>query len=265
MVRKVRMHRKHNFLKAKLLAPFSNRYSQRLCLESEPEAIQIVAPFIIHTTDGKLVYVKNSKAGCTTVAESLYFYECGQHFAGQIHHESVVLKQGHNHVAAAVNALRSPEAYKFTFVRNPLKRSVSAFTNFVLQGNNPNAPKEQRFMRNFGLEEAVTNIEKYDVFLDYIEACFKISKKYTDGHFRLQTLNIGYSTIQYDRIGRLEEFQTEFAQILKEAGVWRDDIAPVLQIKKNSTSKVNRFEPTLAQVERVRRIYNDDFNTFGYD
>lgn len=265
MVRKVRMNRKPNFLKARLFAPFSHCYRDRLSLEHEPEVIQVISPHTIHTRDGKLAYVKNSKAGCTTVAEALYFYERGQQSAGKIHREADVLLQGHNHVRAGLSALRSPEVYKFTFVRNPINRSISAFTNFVLQGNNPSAHKVQPYLRTFGLEKAGTDSKKFDVFLDYVEASFEISEMYTDPHFRLQTLNIGFPIIRYNRIARLEEYQKEFAKLLKEAGAWRDEILPVLQNKKNSSSKGHRFEPTSAQVERVRRIYDDDFHAFGYD
>lgn len=183
MSRRVSLAHRPNFLKARLLAPFSARYRARLTLAGEPEALLVVANHVVVTRDRRLALVKNSKAGCTSAAQLLYAYDTGAVFDGRIHRAEDQIA-GPLHVRAGLDALAEASVYKFTFVRNPLSRCVSAFQDFVLDRTNPGVRHHLPRLPAFGWRPDAPEADQFDAFLTYVEASFAADRVWTDPHFR---------------------------------------------------------------------------------
>ncbi|NRB20263.1 MAG: hypothetical protein HRU33_22680 [Rhodobacteraceae bacterium] len=76
------------------LAPFSKRYKNRYSFSRVPLEQQIVLLRCNSTRDQKFAYIRNSKAGCTTIANLLYLYEFGKEAEGSIHCDTEDLIKG---------------------------------------------------------------------------------------------------------------------------------------------------------------------------
>lgn len=263
MSKKVSMTKKPNLLKARLLFPFAKRYRTRLRLAPEPEALRIIASHILVTDNHRLAFVKNAKAGCTTISHILYFYAHDKIFDGRIHDDAAGLIQGADFSVEAIRAIKNGDVYKFSFARNPTDRIISAFHNFVLEGTNRGSSRHLKHMGEFGYSPANSHSDNFTAFLNYIEHCLGISSMYTDQHFRHQTKNIAYGHVDYSYIGKLENLSKDMEHIFKDSGEWRDNLRGTLTIKANA-SKAIRYIPSESQLKRVSKIYAEDYEAFGY-
>lgn len=263
MVSKVLMTKRQNPLKTRILAPFFSRYRARLSIANEPEDLRIIAPNIILTNDRKLVFVKNAKAGCTTVAQALYFYNYSKFFSGRIHGREVGLLQGYELMKDRVLALQDAGTYKFAFVRNPTARLVSAFHNFIIERNNHSSDRHLKRMSAFGYREAAEAHYNFDVFLSYIESSFATDRKYTDQHFRAQTINVAFGAVGYDYIGKIENYAADLEHVFRESGLWRQELSQLVSVRENS-SKLAAYMPSDKQLRRIEKLYAEDFEVFGY-
>ena len=265
MPHKIPLQKKPNFTRALLLAPFSKRYSAQLALKYEATVIQMLVRDVIQTRDNRLVYIKNAKAGCSTVAEILYYYDHGKPYRGEnIHRETKTLQQGIQYADRAVAAIKDPTKFKFSVVRHPQGRVVSAFKNFVLQSNNRSAPRVLHRLKNFGYQASLSNSQKFDVFIDFVTESFRLSLERTDPHFRLQKLNIGVGLTEHDKVIRLENLQTELESALKQAGGWHDNLIRAINLKRNASASQFEFTPNRGQVKRIEELYAPDYDVFGY-
>jgi len=123
--------------KAKILAPFSERYKKIASLHALPSELHSVLGNCISFNKGNAIFVKNHKAACSTISHLIYKHECGHDYVEEnIHHEYTRLVQGLPNFPAVVNTLMNPASFKFTFVRDPVSRSVSAFKNIFLDRSN---------------------------------------------------------------------------------------------------------------------------------
>ncbi len=257
------MSKKPNLLKARLLFPFAKRYRTRLRLAPEPEELRIIASHILVTDNYRLAFVKNAKAGCTTVSHILFFYARDKVFNGRIHDDAASLIQGADFSVETISAIKNSDVYKFSFVRNPTDRLISAFHNFVLEGTNRGSSRHLRHMESFGYSPSNTHSDNFNAFLNYIEHCLSISSTYTDQHFRHQTKNIAHGHVDYSYIGKLESLSEDMEHIFKDSGEWRDNLRETLTIKANA-SKSPRYTPSERQLKRVSKIYEEDYEAFGY-
>jgi hypothetical protein len=252
--------------KARLLAPFSKRYREKAQIQAG-QAVAVPLKFAVRhaaqTDDGKLVFVKNSKAGCTTVTHILYHYSKGRNCTEFIHEHMNGFTHGAKHWRENMRALSEKGAVKFTFVRHPQARAVSAFNNFIGEKNNKSAPPHIEAIRQFGFSESADIGRNFDAYLSYLEACFEKNTDYTDRHFRLQKINIAYGYIDYDIIGRLENFDSDLLRAFELAGA-EEYLSNYFQIPRHNNSSDERIELTKDQKKRIETLYGPDYEAFNY-
>ena len=261
---KVHLERRDDTLKVKLLAPFIKRYQPRLQVSKQPESLRPVLLTTLQTDDGKMVFVKNSKAGCTTIANILFHYSKGRHHGGRIHSERDDFRQGLEYWKENLEALRSKTNTKFTFVRNPQSRAISAFTNFFVDKTNRAAPNHLKLIGGFGFSDENDVSRNFDVYLDYLQACFEENAMRTDRHFRLQKINIGLGVIDYDLIGRLENFEHDLRKVFEMAGAseYMDKHA---DFRRDNRSSKNKLQLTKLQQSKIEALYAPDYEAFNYN
>jgi len=144
--------------------------------------------------------------------------------------------------------------FKFTFVRNPYTRLVSAY-EFLRNGGHPAWPRDQRFR-----DEVLSN---YVDFADFVLRWLKPRPQRPEPHFRPQHefLEMGGRLVM-DFVGRVERIDVDFATVCDRLGI---------QAQLGRLNPTNENHGTLgdyyssdAVERRVRDFYARDFELFGY-
>ena len=267
-MKKVRLQRNLVTRKTKLLSPFIKRYRQRVAISEVPEPMRSILLVTIQSDDGKLVFVKNPKAACTTVANVIYHYSKGHAHGGRIHRERENFRQGIEHFQENQLALNSSENTKFTFVRHPESRTVSAFHFFFVDqkrgaARQRFAQKRVKAMKGFGFGAGNEIGRNFDIYLDYLKASFEVDLQRTDEHFRLQKLNIGLGHVNYDLIGRVENFEKDLGQVfvLAGAGQYLDNHPG---FGRHNTTNDSSLDVSRQQRKKIEQLYAPDYEAFNY-
>ena len=260
---KIQMQKPLHPLKYRMLAPFSERYKTKAKIAASAMPLQTIVPHIVMSDDRKLLFVQNSKAGCTSASHLIYEYSRGNRYEGKIHARDAGLHRGLSYFDDALIALNSPETYVFSIVRDPLKRAVSCFKNFFIDQKNRNYPKYSRSIRKLGFVDGGPMEDNFDSFLRLIELSFTQNLVLTDPHFRLQTLNLGYPDIRYDRICKLENYNADMQAVFKDIGFMFPRDSGALR-KRENASKPSQFSPSAMQVKKIEALYAKDYEAFGY-
>lgn len=144
------------------------------------------------------------------------------------------------------------DAFKFTFVRDPLDRAYSAFT--YLHGNKP-------LRRNLGAYELV---HRYASFDDFVKGWLHSENVRRQLHFAPQTdfLLDRYGSLAMDFIGRQETLRDDFFTLCEELKISRD--LPHLNASRRpeGTARENSNARTR---QLVRQVYARDYELLGYD
>jgi len=204
-----------------------------------------------------LIYVKNPKAGCSTILLWLDRLHTGDHgFEPSNIHKENRLPTVREVGRPVVEQMLSGAAYRFSFVRNPLRRFESVYWDKLVPGSRlrlkaPAAlsvwPDPHTFV---SFEQFLTAVEQQDPMSDM------------NPHWRPQHVNLLHPLISYDRLGRLENFESDLERIRAEVGLPDVPIEVRNASKQARTDSVYDNRPDL--VRRVEQIYAKDFELYGY-
>jgi len=169
-------------------------------------------------------------------------------FEKKVGHKTIRQFQAHD-------AKRFEKYWKFTIVRNPYDRLVSAF----------------HFLKKGGLHEidkawADSNIGHIDTFKEFVFLLKDKSFEYNITkwqHFRQQSFYLKNfkNEIDIDYIAKFENLSEEFDYIKNQLSL-KDQI---LQHKnKSSRNHWSEYYDDKEMLEIVYRIYEEDFSNFGY-
>uniref|UniRef100_A0A7C3WJS7 Sulfotransferase family protein n=1 Tax=Fundidesulfovibrio putealis TaxID=270496 RepID=A0A7C3WJS7_9BACT len=209
------------------------------------------------------VYVTTPKCGCTAVLSALQRLELGDpglhpKRGGTIHAraKSPLPPLGLDEAAAA---LLDGSLFRFTFVRSPFTRLLSAYLNKIVR------KREQRPQVNALLGLDPGDMDTHVSFGDFAEAVSRQEPRQMDQHWRPLVLQTFACGVEYDFVGRFETFQRDIRAVDARLG---GVLGPYLSAEP--------FHPTFcgqrmlayyddALAERVAGLYRDDFQAFGYD
>jgi Sulfotransferase family len=204
-----------------------------------------------------VVYVKNPKAGCSTIMLWL-----DRIHTGELDHEFTNIHKQHRLPTIAqvgrrkVARMLSGKAYRFSFVRNPMRRFESSYWDKIVYSENWR-PKVQATL---GLPLDKSASLSFEQFLSAVEQQDPVGEM--DPHWRPQNINLLHPLVTFDRVGRLESFDADLETIREEAGL---PVVPYRQMnpsKRHVTESVYDNRPDL--VRRVEKLYADDFELYGY-
>lgn len=226
-----------------------------------PPQLRLVVDHSILSGCGTALFVKNSKAGCTSLARFAYAYQSERDCPTSIHGEDKILRQGPRHAAAIHRVLDDPSVMRISLVRHPASRLVSAFRDFVLDARNYATVHHRPGLAAFGLDPRQSAERNFDVFLDYVGASLRLDPLATDRHLRRQSDNLCASAISYRLIGRIEaadRFEDDLRHLF---GIARDDTRGCFPLSNESTQSyaINR-----AQLRKIEGLYAEDMERFGY-
>lgn len=203
-----------------------------------------------------IVYVKNPKAGCSTVLLWLDRLHTGEHdFSPENVHTGNRLPKARDLGRRTVARMLSGEGYRFTFVRDPLRRFQSAYLDKIVASEGWRAEVQTAL----GQEPDETREVSLDDFVAAMEV--QDPMREMNPHWRPQHLNVMTDLIDYDHIGRIETFDTDLEVIRRAAGLPHVPVE-VRNVRARPGTGILDDRPDLE--ERVRAIYARDFELFGY-
>lgn len=181
---------------------------------------------------------------------------------------------GHDTLNMLIGDEHYPDYIKWTFVRNPFKRLISAFfyhsapvlLNFSLQifNNDTRAPeKTERGFRYF-VDQLYDNKEKFYTLMD--------NEVQSDGfiHFMPMHYFVSHPVIKMDFIGRFENMNEDFNKV---CDMVRDNIN--FPAFKNRVTNELLYDPSQivadrkvitdnSTIKKVKDIYALDYDMFSY-
>lgn len=209
---------------------------------------------LLPVPDLGLIYVKNPKAGCSTVLLWLDRLHTGDlDFTPSNVHVEHRLPRPAELGWPTVSAMLGGAAYRFSFVRDPLRRFESAYRDKVARAGRWRTEVQQ--VLGLPHDAEVT----FEQFVTAVEVQDPLQM---NPHWRPQHLNLMLPVVEYDHIGRIETFDADLARIRDEAGLVD---APVQT--RNSSRRGHRasgYDGRSDLVRRVRDVYAADFEAFGY-
>ena len=260
--------KKINILKHIILSPFLKKYRNKLYIDFEKDMIKLVIYHTIMSGDKKFLYVKNSKAGCSTVSQIIGEYTNGTLVDQSLIHrnlDGVYFGRNLYHYRLIKSYFNIDDCVKFSFVRNPLDRVLSAYFNFFVDNKNRARDRHIDAITARGYIEGGDIYRNFDVFLDYIEESILIDRVNTDRHWREQHINIGYDVFKLDFIGRVEMFQDDIKRVFEMAGKEAEySRLKSVNMKFNKSSRSEEFIIKKHSKLKIEKIYERDYEIFEY-
>jgi hypothetical protein len=205
-----------------------------------------------------LIYVRNAKAGTSTLLLWLSRLHTGEHGATPSR-ESIrteTLPRPGDVGWPAVLAMLSGEAFRFSFVRDPIRRAESAYLDKIARA--PRTSRRRDIQRTLGLPEDPEQVPTFDEFVSALELQQPLRM---NPHWRPQHLNLMHGLVEYDLVGRLESFDADLARLQEMAGL------PVVPTERRNVAPPADAGPTDRRPDLVRRlcdVYARDLELYGY-
>lgn len=185
-------------------------------------------------------YARIPKAANSTVMATL-----ARHIDGTSGRDPKVVKEG-------LNRLPSPRqfdrAYRFTFVRDPATRILSAYLDKVASGPGKGA----RMM------DGADDLE----FLTFLRALER-EDFFRNGHYLPQTTMLPGGPAAYHKIGRVERLDEDLAEVCQSifgryGGMVRED-------RHKTASRDQSHLLNAEAMAIISRLYAEDYRQLGYD
>lgn len=157
----------------------------------------------------------------------------------------------------AESYLKKSNFLKFCFVRNPYERFLSCYLDKICH---PTVFKKRLLEYLEGREVA----DRYISFEEFVEAVESQHPKEMDNHWRPQYYLSCSGEIDFDFVGRLENFYSDFYAIGSQINSQFSEYYGVEnRHKTNSNSYMNSYY-TSSLYSKVFDIFEIDFDKFGY-
>lgn len=192
----------------------------------------------------KFVYVVNSKVACSSIKKSLMgITEPIENYV-DIHKEA----QRRGYIKYELTE-EQQKYFKFTFVRHPLNRFISMYTNKFL---------DTISIRNNGFEFANYFggiFSQHDSIETVAKKISIIDDQLSDRHFKSQYM----LTNNLDFIGKLESINDDYQVIIDKFGV--------LPLERENCTSLKIMKPNLTQKTKllIESRYKKDYESFSYD
>ncbi|MDY6940908.1 MAG: sulfotransferase family protein [Cyanobacteriota bacterium] len=205
------------------------------------------------------------KVACSTIKatlQKLEFASAGidRTPQGKIHNkkQSPLLSISDIGLERFLELLNDRAFFKFCFVRNPYSRALSAYLNKI----DIQKEKRKKFLKNLEIEGS-----GQVSFREFLESVEKQNPFDMNPHWKLQTYLLGWGIIEYDFVGRLENFDRDFTTVLQKIQGSSEDselkIESRMEHSTKASSKIQKFYDRALQ-ELAFNIYESDFKNLNY-
>jgi len=204
------------------------------------------------------VYVKNAKAASSTIMLWLHrVHTADSAFVPERNiHAEHTLPSVKDVGRDTVVRMLAGEAFRFSFVRDPLARVESAYRDKV-------AKLERRDRWRVLVQQALgepVDPDRVPTFDEFVAALELQEPIQMDSHWRPQHLNLMHGLVEYDLVGRLETFDADLARVGAAIGVR----GVPLEVRNVRPPTNSLFDGRHDLRRKVRDIYAMDFELYGY-
>jgi hypothetical protein len=152
-------------------------------------------------------------------------------------------------------AFRHPQSYRFTFVRNPYARLLSAYWDKIIDCNRRDYGN--RYAKKLKLSANAT-------FEQFVLGVSGQPDRASDWHWMSQTRCTMLNLVDYSFVGRVESLAEDLAKVLSIIGRNSYLHEPVVHLNRTAEQPSgNIYTKRVADI--VFRRYQDDFANFQYD
>jgi hypothetical protein len=236
---------------------------------SKEEAKECLAFSTFVSLDRRYMFFEVPKAACTTMKVLIHQLEGApplRYFlsGAQSRREMFIHSRPNVPLPSLVDlddktqkmVLTSPDVFRFTIVRNPYTRLISAWKSKVVLCE----PGFEYVYRDIhgSLPHSNNDLITFSEFLDYVEK----SDPWTyNPHWMLQSDHLFYEAFDFSFVGKMEKLNDALARFQSHIGtIARFDVGT-----SNSSAFKGDVTLTEDQANRIYKIYRNDFENFGYE
>ncbi len=212
--------------------------------------------------DKKLLFLKNQKAGCTSIAQLIVHYSTGK-YSDAVHKHNTDIFKGVVDYFDIRAGFESEETFCFSMSRNPCDRLLSSFFNKFIDKKNQALRLNFLPLQDRGFVFGGDLGQNFDVFVNYVEEAISEAPYDSDPHWREQHINIGHGYLPYNYIAKLENYDEDIKRVFEEAGLG-NYLSTVDLTKKYNASSREHISISKAQMAKIESMYAQDYEIFGY-
>lgn len=219
--------------------------------------------YLVHVDDiRRIAYFETPKVACTSIKKYMQDTYAGTpvhlETKNQVHdRQRSPLKTLRSLADDEVDAVFEGNYKRFSFVRNPYTRALSAYLDKIVT----NQWERDRHLPMLGFER-----DAQVSFLEFLQAIAEIPDGKRDIHFTSQSSLLSTGQIDYAFLGAFERFDADFAHL--KSALYDDAV-------ENNYASFGKHHATgasekvlsyygFAEQALVEKLYHADFETFGY-
>ncbi len=212
------------------------------------------------------LFYETPKSGCSTIKRRLQRIELSDtpfKPSNSVHSrlESPMIAPSQLPRAQINEILADHRFPKFCFVRNPFTRVLSAYLDKIVR----NEPQKALFFKAQGKPD--TPLTQTVSFSEFLEALALTPAAKMDPHWMPQGFHLFYDLLDYNFVGKFENFENDFSTVARMLfpREIRENI-PADVMAGHKTDAANKLEHYFNGkcIDLVKKIYQDDFSSFGY-
>lgn len=212
----------------------------------------------------KYIWFKNAKVASSTLSKSLQKLEVAEvPFLRTPPHPGI---EGSVHIKPyqlpselREQMLIGDDFFRFTFVRNPFIRLVSAYKDKIVNGE----PEKIFVLQQMGLPKEALDTEIS--FEQFVTSIYNSKYGQLDQHWMPQVLTTNARWTDHHFIGKIENFEADFKELGQRLGIDLEDHYQYFAPHRSHAE--DSYKPYYASGEirqMVTEYFAEDFEKFGY-
>lgn len=226
------------------------------------------------SVDLGFIYVETPKVTCTTIKATLKS-ALGLPIApddiAAIHDmRDARIAKPRDNLPAFFRLLRTPSAFRFTFVRNPYTRVLSAYLDKIAAKGAGAIHRSEQLVARAERERVERRRELMlpqsgEVsFRRFVDVLLTTDPAKMDSHWKPLHLLTRPDLIRYDHIGRFENLDADMDAVLARLSLDAANYRRHQDHRTDAAARLRRHYDRETEA-MVREIYARDFELFGYD
>lgn len=219
----------------------------------------------VHSTfcslNKRYFYASTPKSGCSTIKKILVQAELEKRIdfgsIENIHNREFTPFLKINQVGNLEPFFERPDIFKFCFVRNPYTRLLSCYLDKIKKNQYPT----YQLKIQSGLHP---NSPKIFTFGEFVDLIIEQPEMFMDEHWRTQYYQTYQTKIEYNHIGKFENFENDLFIVLEQLNIDPDKFYSVEKSHATNADKIIQDYYTQEIANKVYQRFRVDFDYFGY-